>query len=339
MILFTMARTKRAIVFLSVLFLLAGCNTLQSHVYSFSDNSFSDYTARGESSQEGTWIKEKEKIGYREEILEPDVYVVTYIGKVGEPSAVSSHWALKRAAELALSLGSDGFVIVGMKAWDWTSSKDTTYQWIGKYQYTYEKTTHKLPHTVLVVLMVQGGDNSFLFNPKRVLSWYEAADQRHRESNKMFDARGTIERHFKYFTEKNVPMMRSIVNSPPKDVYFWEAGLAEGQSRIYFAIDEAMNTVTHIWVDKQHMVRAPEDGRDIWIDLGPGEHRLEIAVYTWFLEQDNPREAIAQYMLVTTNEGELYWVRCPPKFGAAKGSFVVDGPGIQKRLNNRYKWK
>ena len=339
MILFMMGRTKRAIVFLSVLFLLAGCNTLHSYV----DYSFSDYAASGKSSQDGIWNKEKEIIGYGEQTLEPGVYVVEYVGKVGEPSAVTSHWALKRAAELALSHGNDGFVIAGMEAWDSKSSKETTYQWIGNYHYTYETTTHNLPYTTLVVLTDefygQGSETSFLFSPKRVLSWYEAANQRHRESNKMFDARGTIERHFKYFTEENVPMMRSIVNSPPKDVYWWEAGITEGQSRIYLAIDEYSNTVTHIWVDKQHLVRAAEGARDIWIDVEPGEHLLEIAVYTWFREPDDPRKTIDESMLVTTKEGELYWVRCPPRFGVAKGSFVADGQAIQAELNNQYKWK
>lgn len=339
MILFMTGRTKRAIAFFSVLFLLAGCNTLHSNI----DYSFSDYAARGKSSLDGVWKDEKEIIGYREQTLEPGVYLVEYVGKAGEPSAVTSHWAFKRAAELALSHGSDGFMVAGMKTWDSKYSKETTYQWIGNYQYMYEKTTHKLPYTTLVVLTDefygQGSETSFLFSPKRVLSWYEAASQRHRESNKMFDARGTVERHFKYFTEENIPMMRSIVSSPPKDVYWWEAGMTEGQSRIYLAIDEYSNTVTHIWVDKQHLVRAAEGGRDISIDVEPGEHLLEIAVYTWFGEPDDPRKTIDESMVVTTREGEIYWVRCPPRFGVAKGSFVADGQAIKAELNNQYKWK
>ena len=339
MILFLMSRTRQAIVFCSVLLLLAGCNSLQSYV----DYSFSDYAARGQSTQEGTWRQEREKIGYREETLEPGVYVVTFTGKVGEPTPVTSHWAFKRAAELALSHGSDGFAVVGMSTRDSRSSKDSTYQWIGNYQYTYETTTHELPYTTLVVLTDefygQGGDSSFLFSPERVLSWYEAAEQRHRQSNKMFDARKIIERHFKYFTEENVAMMRSVVNSPPQDVYWWEANMTEGQSRIYVAIDEALNTVTHIWIDKQHVVRAPEGARDIWVDVEPGDHLLEIAVYTWFMEPDDPRKSIDESLRVTTREGEIYWVRCPPKFGAAKGSFVADRQGIQEELNNNYKWK
>lgn len=339
MILFMMSRTKKAMVFLSALFILAGCNTLSNNT----DYSFSDYAAAGKSSQDGTWKDEREIIGYREQTLEPGVYVVEYVGKVGEPAAVTSHWALKSAAELALRQGSDGFVIAGMEVWDSRFSKKTTYQTIGNYQYTYETSTYKLPYTMLLVLTDefsgQGSDTSFLFSPRRVLSWYEAANQRHRESNKMFDARGTIERYFKYFSEENVPMMRSIVNSPPKDVYWWEAGIAEGQSRIYLAIDEYANTVTHIWVDKQHLVRASEGARDILVDVEPGEHLLEIAVYTWFREPDDQRETIDESMLVTTKEGELSWVRCPPKFGVARGSFVADGQAIRAELNNQYKWK
>ncbi|MBT8106910.1 MAG: hypothetical protein KJP17_01650 [Gammaproteobacteria bacterium] len=339
MIFFMMGRTKNATVFLSALFLLAGCNSLSS----YTDYSFSDYAAGGTSTQDGTWKKEREIIGYREQTLEPGVYVIEYVGKVGEPAAVTSHWALKRAAEFALTQGSDGFVVVGMEARDSRSSEETTYQWIGNYQYSYETTTHELPFTKLVVLTDefygQGSETSFLFSPNRVLSWYEAANQRHRDRNKMFDVRGTIERHFKYFTEENVPMMRSIVNSPPKDVYWWEAGIAEGRSRIYLAIDEYANTVTHIWVDKQHLARTFEDPRDILIDVAPGEHLLEIAVYTWFREPDDPRETIDGSMLVTTKEGELSWVRCPPKFGVARGSFVADGQAIQAELNDQYKWK
>lgn len=341
MILFMMSRTKKAMVFASALFFLAGCTTLSGD----EDYSFSDYAAKGESNQDGAWQEEKEIIGYREEILESGAFVIDYVGKVGEPPAVTTHWALKRAAEMALSQGTEGFVVVGMKTRGSESSIDTTYQWIGNYQYTHETTTHELPYTTLVVLTAEfgeggkGSDNSFLFSPKRVLSWYEAAKQRHRASNKMFDARGTIERHFKYFNEENVPMMRSIVNSPPKDVYWWEAGLAEGQSRIFLAIDEYGNTVTHIWVDKQHLTRTFEDAKYSWVDVEPGEHLLEIAVYTWFREPDDPRKTIDESMLVTTREGELSWLRCPPKFGVARGSFVADGQTIQAELNNQYKWK
>ena len=339
MILFTTGRTKSAIVSLSLLFLLAGCNTLHSGT----DYSFSDYAASGKSTQEGVWKDEREIIGYWEETLEPGVYVVEYVGKAGEPAAVTSHWAFKRAAELALSHGSDGFMVAGMQAWDSTYSKETTYQWIGNYQYKHEKTTHNLPYTTLVVLTDEfygpGSETSFLFSPSRVLSWYEAANQRHRQSNKMFDARGTLERHFKYFNEKNVPMMQSVVSSPPRDVYWWEAGMTEGLSRIYIAIDDYNNTVTHIWVDKQHLVRSANGGRNIWIDVEPGEHLLEIAVYTWFGEPDDPRKAIDESKVVTTREGEIYWVRCPPRFGVAKGSFVADGQAIQAELNKQYKWK
>lgn len=340
MISFMMSRTKKAMVFFSALFFLAGCNTLSSYTdSSYTDYSFSDYAAGGTSSQDGVWKDERQIIGYREEILEPGVFVIEYVGKAGEPTAVTSHWAFRRAAELALSQGSDGFAIAGMDTRDSRFSKKTTYL----YQYTYETTTHELPYTMLVVLTDefhgQGSETSFLFSPKRVLSWYEAANQRHRESNKMFDVRGTIERHFKYFTEENVPMMRSIVNSPPKDVYWWEAGMTEGQSRIHLAIDEYANTVTHIWVDKQHLVRAPDGARNISVDVEPGEHLLEIAVYTWFREPGDPRKTIDASMLVTTKEGELSWVRCPPKFGVARGSFVADGQAIQAELNNQYKWK
>ena len=56
MILFTTGRTKSAIVSLSLLFLLAGCNTLHSGT----DYSFSDYAASGKSSQEGD-LERREK--------------------------------------------------------------------------------------------------------------------------------------------------------------------------------------------------------------------------------------------------------------------------------------
>lgn len=330
MALFTMNRSIKAVVYFSILVFLAGCSTTHS---------YSNYAAGGKIHQDEIWEEEKERVGYWEEKIEPGAYAVEYIGKAGDPSAVTTHWAFKRAAELAFSLGSDGFAIVGMKTRNSSFSTETTYQ----YLYEYETITHFLPYTLLIVLTDEfygkGNASSPLFNAKRVLSWYEMANQRHRESNKMFDAQGIIERHFKYLSEKNVQIMRSVANNPPKDVYWWEAGIPEGKSRIFFAIDKYENTVTHIWVDKQHLIRSFEGDKFIWADVEPGEHLLEITVYVWFRKPDNPRKTIDKSITIITKEGGAYLVHCPPTFGIAKGSFKTDQQKIKAELNSEYKWE
>jgi hypothetical protein len=335
MIFLNMGRSVKQILSFSLLFVFTGCSTTST--FHSRTHTFTDYVARGEIRLLGVWAEEKELIGYRDEELGQGTYAIQYVGRTGDPSAVTSHWAFKRAAELAHGQGSDGFVIVGMETRDYKFSsalhpKDKR-----------ETTKHDLPYTSLIVLIdepyAEGGDTSFMFNPERVLSWYEAAKQRHRDNNKMFDARRIIERHFNYFNEKNIPMMRSVVNNPPKDVYWWEAGIAEGGSRIFIDIAEYTNTVTHIWADNQHLIRTMEGSGHVWVDDIPGEHLLEIAVYTWFGEPDDPRKTIDESMKVTTKEGDVYLVHCPPRFGVARGSFETDQQANQAELISQYKWE
>ena len=203
-----------------------------------------------------------------------------------------------------------------------------------------------LPYTKLKVRTYENegkADYSTLFSPKRVLSWYEMANQRHRESNKMFDTNRIMWRHFKYTSEKNTQMMRSVANNPPKDVYWWEANIPEGESRVFFYIEKYENTHTYIWVDKQLVIWSFEgtgyEYKSCWTNRAPGKHLLEITVYTFFKDPDNPRKIIDKSITITTKEGEAYLVFCPSTFGVAKGSFMTDQQEILTILNSEYKWE